>query len=184
VSIPVESYLTFPFPFIPHSLLGTSSGRRTRRIVAGSFLSALSLLFIRHLPSSLPHTAFPGLVLQHENPPIKPPSMDGLPPWDRKSALLGPPTDFFRGMSYRFDAPHPFHVDIVHSHLDNLRNDTKYMTSWTSAGWSEHLPSLFSFTSAYHEHLANNVMTYVRLSPHSPKNRLNMPREISFTSLC
>jgi hypothetical protein len=107
VSAVLENYLTYPFPFIPHSLVSTSSGRRTRRIVAGSVLSALALLFIRHLSSSLPHTALPDLVLQHEIPPIKPPSTDSLPPWDRKSALLGPPTDFFRGMSCCFDAPLP-----------------------------------------------------------------------------
>ena len=35
--------------------------------------------------------------------------------------VLGPPTPSFR---------------------DNLRNDTKYITSWISAGWSAYLPSL------------------------------------------
>ncbi|KAH9081712.1 hypothetical protein EDB83DRAFT_2539272 [Lactarius deliciosus] len=44
--------------------------------------------------------------------------------WDRKAPLLGPPTSRFR---------------------DNLRNDTQYITSWISAGWT------------------NDVMTYANL---------------------
>ncbi|KAI0275007.1 hypothetical protein BC834DRAFT_850667 [Gloeopeniophorella convolvens] len=54
-------------------------------------------------------------------PPIL---VDTAPAWNRKAPLLGPPTDRFR---------------------DNLRNDTKYITSWISAGWT------------------NDVMTYGNL---------------------
>jgi len=50
--------------------------------------------------------------------------LNHTPSIDRKSALLGPPTSRFR---------------------DNLRNDTKYITSWISAGWT------------------NDVMTYGNL---------------------
>lgn len=166
-----------------HRLVG--SGRRARQVAAGSVLSALSLLFIRHLSSlPLPLAAPPDLVLQDEFPLIEPelPSKETVPSWDRTSALLGPPTNRFRGMSCLFEPP--FRGNIVYSHLDNLRNDTKYMTSWTSAGWSEHPPnSLFRplTTSIYP---ANNVMTYVSLFLHSPSNCLTMPRETSFTSPC
>jgi hypothetical protein len=57
---------------------------------------------------------------------------------------------------------HPsFRGNIVHSHLDNLRNDTKYLTSWTSAGWSEHLPNSL-FRIAYHEHIPSQQRHDIR----------------------
>jgi hypothetical protein len=51
--------------------------------------------------------------------------------------------------------------NIVHSHLDNLRDDTQYITSWISAGWSEcrtHSSYRLFITDIYP---ANDVMTYV-----------------------
>jgi len=106
------SPLRYPFDStgpIPYSL---ASSRRKRLIVAGSIFSAFSLFLLPYLLLSLPlaHYPFTGLsilVSQDKN--------DSTPLWDRKSVLLGPPTDRFR---------------------DNLRNDTMYITSWASAGWT------------------------------------------------
>ncbi|KAH7927278.1 hypothetical protein BV22DRAFT_1045518 [Leucogyrophana mollusca] len=53
-----------------------------------------------------------------------------------ESFVLGPPTQSFR---------------------DNLRNDTKYITSWISAGWKRAFPELIA------ELVANDVMTYGNL---------------------
>ncbi|KAF8506766.1 hypothetical protein F5888DRAFT_1896221 [Russula emetica] len=60
----------------------------------------------------------------------------------RKSALLGPPTSRFR---------------------DNLRNDTKYITSWISAGWSKCLSHRFFCLLTTDVYAANDVMTYGNL---------------------
>jgi hypothetical protein len=118
----------------PYSL---SSGRRRRRILLGSLLSALSLILVRHLWAPLPYDGFPYLGLE-DMLPRKQRVNTPAPASDRKKALLGPPTERFRGMSLpRHPSPHG---QIIHSHLDNLRNDTKYLTSWISSGWSEHLP--------------------------------------------
>ncbi len=49
------------------------------------------------------------------------------------------------------------------SFRDNLRNDTKYITSWISAGWSEY-PFLFLDATLYLPfHAANDIMTYANL---------------------
>lgn len=49
--------------------------------------------------------------------------------------------------------------------IDNIRNDTQYITAWTTAGWSEF--SLFIFMSCPSEAdplpVANDFMTYVNL---------------------
>ena len=50
-----------------------------------------------------------------------------------ESYVLGPPTQSFRGQSGR----PPSHSDLnTVPNSDNLRNDTKYITSWLNAGWS------------------------------------------------
>ncbi|KAG0702475.1 hypothetical protein DFH29DRAFT_989773 [Suillus ampliporus] len=59
-----------------------------------------------------------------------------------ESYVQGPPTQRFR---------------------DNLRNDTKYITSWTSAGWSTSTPANHYCTTDYCYLLANDVMTYGNL---------------------
>ena len=51
--------------------------------------------------------------------------------------------------------------NTVHSHLDNLRDDTQYITSWISAGWSEcrtHSSYRLFITDTsptYHRHLSS-----------------------------
>ncbi|KAI9512517.1 hypothetical protein F5148DRAFT_1279638 [Russula earlei] len=92
-----------------------ASRRRRFFIAAGSAFSILSFLLLAYISFSRP-----SLLVSQEVPP----HTDDAPSWNRKSSLLGPPADRFR---------------------DNLRNDTKYMTSWISAGWT------------------NDVMTYGNL---------------------
>jgi len=100
---------------LPHRFFG--SRRRKFVIVVGSFLSIISLLVLAYISFfRLP------LVLPEDNAiQIQP---DPVLSWNRKASLLGHPTSRFR---------------------DNLRNDTKYITSWISAGWT------------------NDVMTYANL---------------------
>jgi hypothetical protein len=116
---PSASLLGLHLDFIPHKF-----GRRRKLVIAvGSLLSIFSLLILAYisffrLPLDLP-----------EDNIIQP---DPVLSWNRKAPLLGPPTSRFRGMN-SFTAPlfysaHPF--------PDNLRNDTKFITSWISAGWS------------------------------------------------
>jgi hypothetical protein len=102
-----------------------TSRRRRVVVTTAAALSALSLLVLAYFSSSRPLLLVP-------QDPILPPK-DSTPPWDRKSVLLGPPTDRFRG-----EPPENCTTLVVTSvlHLDNLRNDTKYITSWISAGWS------------------------------------------------
>lgn len=49
-----------------------------------------------------------------------------------QSYVQGPPTQSFRGQFNQW-RPSCYLTTIV---SDNLRNDTKYITSWVSAGWS------------------------------------------------
>ncbi|KAF7971400.1 hypothetical protein HWV62_21242 [Athelia sp. TMB] len=63
------------------------------------------------------------IMLEHEAH-LDNPSSDNTEKWLPSAAVIGPPTHSFR---------------------DNLRNDTKYVTSWPSAGWT------------------NDVMTYANL---------------------
>ena len=102
-----------------------TSRRRRVVITTAAALSAISLIVLAYFSSSRP------LLLVSQDP-ILPPK-DSTPPWDRKSVLLGPPTDRFRG-----EPSETFTTLAVTFgfHLDNLRNDTKYITSWISAGWS------------------------------------------------
>ncbi|KAI0308147.1 hypothetical protein B0F90DRAFT_1680537 [Multifurca ochricompacta] len=102
--------------FIPHRF---SSRRRRLIITAASLISVLSLFLLAYLSLSNPSSRTPSIVSEDRNPQLVPTIT-----WNRKSSLLGPPTDRFR---------------------DNLRNDTKYITSWISAGWT------------------NDVMTYGNL---------------------
>lgn len=102
---------------------------RRRRIVvtAVAVFSVFTLLGLAYLSSSRP------LLVSQDTPPAL--SLDHTPKLDRKSALLGPPTSRFRGSPQRF----LLHISsiLTRLHSDNLRNDTKYITSWISAGWSE-----------------------------------------------
>ena len=84
--------------------------RRRRLVIAtGSALSILSLLIIAYLSFS----RSPLLISQDplvSQDPI--PQSSGTPPWDRKSALLGPPTDSFRGSytsHYHLSSRHTIH---------------------------------------------------------------------------
>ena len=97
---------------------------RRRKFVVGFALSALSLL----VPAYLYFSQFPLLVTRDTI--FRSP---GASTWNRTSALLGPPTDRFRGSSALTLQPHSSNESHVYS--DNLRNDTKYITSWISAGW-------------------------------------------------
>jgi len=91
------------------------SRRRKLVIAVGSLLSIFSLLILAYI-------SFFRLPLDlPEHNIIQP---DPVLSWNRKAPLLGPPTSRFR---------------------DNLRNDTKFITSWISAGWT------------------NDVMTYANL---------------------
>ena len=62
--------------------------------------------------------------------------------WPISPHLKGPPAPSFR---------------------DNLRNDTKYITSWGSAGWSEYPLCISPFAHLTMSWLANDVMTYANL---------------------
>lgn len=70
------------------------------------------------------------------------------------------------------------------SHLDNLRNDTKYMTSWISAGWSEYFPCSLYHLLITNIYLANNVMTYVSSFFPTLQRCLKIPRETLFILQC
>ncbi|KZP06147.1 hypothetical protein FIBSPDRAFT_764866 [Athelia psychrophila] len=64
------------------------------------------------------------VTLEHDTQHTDPSSTSNHDKWSPSAVVLGPPTDSFR---------------------DNLRNDTQYITSWPSAGWT------------------NDVMTYANL---------------------
>lgn len=126
------------FAISTHSPYSLSSARRRRRLVLGSLFSALSLILVRHLWAPLPYDGFPYLGLE-DMLPRRQRVNTPAPASDRKKALLGPPTERFRG-TFPPRHPSPPHGHIIHSRADNLRNDTKYLTSWISSGWSEYLP--------------------------------------------
>jgi hypothetical protein len=149
---------------------------RRRRIVvtAVAVFSVFSLLGLAYLSSSRP------LLVSQDPAPV--PSLNRTPSLDRKSALLGPPTSRFRGSPQGYSSTFP---DIVRFHSDNLRNDTKYITSWISAGWSECPSYRFVRSLTTDVYLANDVMTYVgSFFLHSPQDLLNLPRETSSTLPC
>jgi hypothetical protein len=55
-----------------------------------------------------------------------------------QSYVQGPPTQRFRGQLIRSRHFSPISQQLA---PDNLRNDTKYITSWISAGWSTSPPA-------------------------------------------
>jgi hypothetical protein len=90
------SPLRYPFDStgaIPYLL---ASSRRKRQIVVGSIISAFSLFLVPYLLLSLPFARYPftGLSIR-----VSQDKNDSAPLWDRKSVLLGPPTERFRGRS-------------------------------------------------------------------------------------
>ncbi|KAH9961361.1 hypothetical protein BC827DRAFT_343531 [Russula dissimulans] len=113
LNIPSSSF-RYPFDSTGHIPYLLASARRKRLIVAGSVLSAFSLLLVSYLLLSLPFVRYPftgpSIFVSQDKP-----ANDSTPLWDSNSVLLGPPTTRFR---------------------DNLLNDTKYITSWASAGWT------------------------------------------------
>ena len=113
------------------------SSRRRVIVAAAAAFFLLSLYSLSSFSSSLPH-----FVSQNGQNTVL--SFNNTPAWDRKSALLGPPTRRFRG-SFKVTLPPPSSI-ITCFHSDNLRNDTQYITSWISAGWSECLHSLFCYS--------------------------------------
>ena len=73
---------------------------------------------------------------------------------DPMNYLNGPPTERFRGLLYFSMNLNALVEDIYLSIKDNLRLDTKYITSWISAGWSTYrltialcIPQLIFFIS-------------------------------------
>lgn len=80
-------------PHLPRTVLYRfASTRRRLAIATGSILSILSLLILAYLSFSPSFTRSPTLVLQDNISPV-------TPLWERKAALLGPPTNRFRGTS-------------------------------------------------------------------------------------
>lgn len=78
--------------------------------------------------------------------------------WDSSRVLRGPPSKHFRGMSYSSET-----IDISKTILDNLRNDTGYLTTCAVAGFSMG-HSIFNyiwFLTPENFLLANQFMTYV-----------------------
>ena len=66
-----------------------ASGRRRVIVATTTVFSLLSLVALAYLSFSQPHIASQDPIL----------SSNSTPTWDRKSALLGPPTSRFRGSS-------------------------------------------------------------------------------------
>lgn len=89
-------------------VVGTISRRRLVAIVG----PLLVLLSVGALAFSYVRTGYQRLRVVNERCPTT--SNTSLPV-DEEQYVLGPPTDRFR---------------------DNLRNDTRYITSWVSAGWT------------------------------------------------
>jgi hypothetical protein len=118
---PSASLLGLHLDFSPHRF---GSRRRKFVIALGSLLSIISLLILAYI--SFFH---PPLVLPEDNL-IQP---DRALSSNRKAPLLGPPTSRFRGMN---SVATFFPCRLTFFSLDNLRDDTKYITSWISAGWS------------------------------------------------
>src|SRR5882757_5247769 len=113
---PPPSLLRYPFDSIGPIPYFLASARRKRLIVAGSVFSAFSLLLVPYLFLSLPFARysypFTGLsILVSQDKPPQPANDSAL--WGRKSVLLGPPTDRFRGR-FAQDAFLGFFFDIVH----------------------------------------------------------------------
>ena len=98
----------------PYSL---SSARRRRRLIFGSVFSALSLILIRHLSSPFPYDGFPYLGLEDMLPRREREIASSPTTPDRKRALLGPPTERFRGMS---TPRHPFPSTATSSILTQI----------------------------------------------------------------
>jgi hypothetical protein len=111
---------------------------RRRRIVvtAVAVCSVFYLLAYTYPPSSRPL-----LVAQDHDPaPALSESLNRTPSLDRKSAILGPPTSRFRGLPQKLLVRLSSLVTFFGFHSDNLRSDTKYITSWISAGWCKSPP--------------------------------------------
>jgi hypothetical protein len=91
--------------------------------------------------------------------PTQAPTQAALHPLHPLASLNGPPTASLWGLCLL----HVLTPFLIHHTIDNLRNDTKYISSWISAGWSKFAPILIAFTSQeltlYRS--ANDVMTYV-----------------------
>jgi len=110
-------------PFIP--MFRTKSSRIIDRrrsvctlciVLAGvSLLSFGAILFAKPLK-----------YLNAEDPPAYPDILSS------QLYLQGSPTQSFRGQLNHQRPPHR----LITTASDNLRNDTKYITSWVSAGWS------------------------------------------------
>jgi len=86
-------------------------------------------------PSPSGESAGDGVNLNYS---IKPVEVD---PWDPSNYVVGPVTGSFRGGCYLticpFDWASKVDYDWTLALIDNLRNDTSYITTWTDGGFSE-----------------------------------------------
>lgn len=137
-------------PFTKYSSYVPSSRLRRLLIVAFAALSATSLVIFASVS-----------ILS-----VKPHSVQQVPEVDAQTALKEPETSLTDENALSTHSPYVLGPPTM-LFRDNLRNDTQYITSWISAGWSRFsgcasLPQLTNYLLCPLQ-IANDVMTYANL---------------------
>jgi hypothetical protein len=123
-----------------HASLFTLWLRPRRMFFVAAFLASAALLWLFYVADETLYLVSPVL----QNPKTlsivsPPPHLDPLNPL---ASLNGPPTMKFRGLRSIPFFQKRKSLDVCITFTDNLRNDTKYITSWLNAGWSAYSPML------------------------------------------